>query len=63
MIVFPNAQVILVESREGKEIIKQDFGMDIDNDNKRKKDLDILNKAKTSFKKIPTKLLTEGSLE
>jgi hypothetical protein len=54
---------MLVEAREGKEIIKQDLGMDIDNDNKRRKDLDILNKAKTSFKKIPTKLLTEGGLE
>ena len=63
MIDFPNAQVILIGAREGKDIIKQDLGIDIDNDNKRKKDLDILSQLKTSFKNIPTKPLTEGKLE
>ena len=43
---------MLVEAREGKEIIKQDLGMDIDNDNKRKKDLDILNKAKLPLRRF-----------
>ena len=32
MIDFPNAQVILIGAREGKDIIKQDLGIDIDND-------------------------------
>jgi len=59
---FHNAQFIPIGAREGKDIIKQEFGIDIDNDNKRNKDLNILNKVKTSFKKIPTKPLTEGSL-
>lgn len=63
MIDFPNAQIILIGAREGKDIIKQDLGIDIDNDNKRKKDLDILNKLKTTFKNVPTKPLTEGKLE
>ena len=60
---FHNAQFIPIGAREGKDIIKQEFGIDIDNDNKRNKDLNILNKVKTSFKKIPTKLLAEGGLE
>lgn len=65
LIDFPNAQVILIGAREGKDIIKDDLGIDIDldDDNKRKKDLDILNKLKTSFKNVPTKPLTEGRLE
>ncbi|MDF0682102.1 MAG: hypothetical protein P0116_14180 [Candidatus Nitrosocosmicus sp.] len=65
LIDFPNAQVILIGAREGKDIIKHDLGIDIDLDNesKRKKDLDILNKLKTSFKNVPTKPLTEGKLE
>ena len=63
LIDFPNAQIILIGAREGKDIIKQDLGIDIDNDNKRKKDLDILNKLKTTFKNVPTKPLTEGKLE
>ena len=45
MIDFPNAQVILIGAREGKDIIKQDLGIDIDNDSKRKKDSDILSQA------------------
>ena len=65
LIDFPNAQVILIGAREGKDIIKHDLGIDIDLDNynKRKKDLDVLNKLKTSFKNVPTKPLTEGRLE
>jgi hypothetical protein len=63
LINFPNAQIILIGAREGKDIIKQDLGIDIDYDNKKKKDLDILNKLKTSFKNVPTKPLTEGRLE
>ena len=63
LIDFPNAQVILIGAREGKDIIKNDLGIDIDNNNKRKKDLDILNKLRTSFKEVPTKPLTEGKLE
>ena len=41
---FHNAQFIPIGAREGKDIIKQEFGIDIDNDNKRNKDLNILNK-------------------
>ncbi|WP_458721158.1 hypothetical protein [Candidatus Nitrosocosmicus sp. R] len=65
LIDFPNAQVILIGAREGKDVIKQDLGIDIDLDNdiKRKKDLDVLNKLKTSFKNVPTKPLIEGKME
>jgi len=63
LIDFPNAQVILIGAREGKDIIKNDLGIDLDNNNKRKKDLDVLNKLRTSFKEVPTKPLTEGKLE
>ena len=60
---FHNAQFIPIGAREGKDIIKQEFGIDIDDDNKRNKDLNISIKVKTSFKKIPAKPLTEGSLQ
>ncbi len=65
LIDFPNAQVILIGAREGKDVIKQDLGIDIDLDNdiKRKKDSDVLNKLKTSFKNVPTKPLMEGKME
>ena len=65
LIDFPNAQVILIGAREGKDVIKQDLGIDIDLDNdiKRKKDSDVLNKLKTSFKNVPTKPLIDGKME
>ena len=63
MIGFHNAQFIPIGAREEEDIIKQDLGIDIDDDNKRNKDLNISNKVKTSFKKIPTKPLTEDSLQ
>ena len=65
LIDFPNAQVILIGAREGKDVIKQDLGIDInlDNDIKKKKDSDVLNKLETWFKNVPTKPLIEGKME
>ena len=61
LIDYLNSQVILIGAREGKDVIKRDLGIDID-DEKTKKDSDVIKKLRLQNKNIPTKPLTEGKL-
>jgi len=61
LIDYLNSQVILIGAREGKDIIKRDLGIDIDED-KTKKDSDVIKKLRLQNQNIPTKPLTEGKL-
>lgn len=61
LIDYLNSQVILIGAREGKDIIKRDLGIDIDED-KTKKDSDVIKKLRLQNQNVPTKPLTEGKL-
>jgi hypothetical protein len=62
LIDYQNSQVILIGAREGKNVIKRDLGIDIDEENGQKKS-DIIRKLKLEHQKVPTKPLMEGKLE
>lgn len=62
LIDYQNAQVILIGAREGKNVIKRDLGIDIDEEN-RQKESDIIRKLKLENQNVPTKPLMEGKLE
>ncbi len=61
LIDYLNSQVILIGAREGKDIIRRDLGIDIDDD-KTKKDSDVIKKLRLQNQSVPTKPLTEGKL-
>ena len=61
LIDYLNSQVILIGAREGKDIIKRDLGINIDED-KTKKDSDVIKKLRLQNQNVPTKPLTEGKL-
>jgi hypothetical protein len=57
---YQNAQIILIGAREGKDAIKRDLGIDIE---EKKEDSDIFNRLKMRNDHIPTRPLSEGKLE
>jgi DNA-directed RNA polymerase subunit H (RpoH/RPB5) len=59
LIDYQNAQVILVGAREGKDAIKRDLGIDIEEE----ESSNIFDKLKVRKEEIPIKPLTEGKLE
>jgi len=61
LIDYLNSQVILIGAREGKDVIKRDLGIDIDED-KANKDSDVIKKLRLQNQNVPTKPLTEGKL-
>lgn len=61
LIDYLNSQVILIGAREGKDVIKRDLGIDIEDD-PNKKESDIINRLKIKNNGVPTKPLTEGKL-
>jgi hypothetical protein len=58
---YPNAQIILIGAREGKDAIKKDLGIDIEE--KKEEDSNIFNRLKMRNDHIPTRPLREGKLE
>src|ERR1051326_646400 len=60
---YQNAQVILSGSREGKDVIKNDIGIEITEEDETQQSADIFNKLKVRKEKVPIKPLTEGKLE
>ena len=61
LIDYLNSQVILIGAREGKDVIKRDLGIDIDED-KVNKDSNVIKKLRLQNQDVPTKPLTEGKL-
>jgi hypothetical protein len=58
---YQNAQVILIGAREGKDVIKNEMGIEIDEEPS--KSADIFDKLKVRKDKVPIRPLTEGKLE
>ena len=61
LIDYINSQVILIGAREGKDVIKRDLGIDID-DNRANKVSDVIEKLRLQNQNVPTKPLTDGKL-
>src|ERR687885_190298 len=60
---YQNAQVILSGAREGRDVIKNDIGIEITEEDETQQSADIFNKLKIRKEKVPIKPLTEGKLE
>ena len=60
---YQNAQVILSGAREGRDVIKNDIGIDIVEEDETQQSADIFNKLKVRKDKVPIRPLTEGKLE
>ena len=63
---YQNAQIILIGAREGRDVIKSEIGIEIDEDEKTSQQLsaaDIFNKLKLRKEQVPIRPLTEGKLE
>ncbi|HYZ50684.1 MAG TPA: hypothetical protein VE593_07345, partial [Nitrososphaeraceae archaeon] len=57
---YQNAQIILVGSREGRDAIKNEIGIEIEESSQ---SADIFNKLKLRKDQVPTRPLIEGKLE
>ena len=67
LIDYKNAQIILIGAREGKDVIKNEIGVEIEEKSPQSADIfksaDIFNKLKVRKDKVPIRPLTEGKLE
>ena len=57
---YQNAQIILIGAREGRDVIKDEIGIEIKEEDS---SADIFNKLKLRREQVPIKPLTEGKLE
>jgi hypothetical protein len=60
LIDYKNAQIILIGAREGRDVIKNEIGVEIEES---PQSADIFNKLKVRKDKVPIRPLTEGKLE
>src|SRR5919197_4816752 len=62
LIDYKNAQIILVGAREGRDVIKNEMGVEIEEDEEeeQQQSADIFNKLKVRKDQIPIRPLTEG---
>src|SRR5919198_4650802 len=60
---YQNAKVILIGAREGKDVVKNDIGIEIIEEDETQQSADIFNKLKIRKDQVPIKPLTEGKLE
>jgi hypothetical protein len=60
---YQNAQVILSGAREGRDVIRNDVGIEITEEDETQQSADIFNKLKVRKERVPIKPLTEGKLE
>ena len=64
LIDYQNAQIILIGAREGRDVIKQEIGIEIEEkEEEQYSSADIFNKLKVRKEQIPIRPLTEGKLE
>jgi hypothetical protein len=56
-----NAQIVLAGAREGRNKIKQDLGIDIENENERS--ADIFTRLRLQKEQVPIRPLMRGRLE
>jgi hypothetical protein len=60
---YQNAQIILIGAREGRDVIKDEIGIEIKEEPQQSSSADIFNKLKLRREHVPIKPLTEGKLE
>ena len=60
LIDYRNAQIILIGAREGRDVIKSEIGIEIDES---PQSADIFNKLKVRKNQVPIRPLTAGKLE
>jgi hypothetical protein len=63
---YQNAQIILIGTREGKDVIKNEIGIELEmeeNDQTQQQSADIFSKLKLRKDQIPIRPLIEGRLE
>jgi hypothetical protein len=62
LIDYQNGQIILIGAREGRDVIKSEIGIEIE-EYESHQPVDIFNKLKVRKDQVPIKPLTEGKLE
>ena len=60
---YQNAQIILIGTREGRDVIKSEIGIEIKEEQSQQSSADIFNKLKLRREQMPMRPLTEGKLE
>jgi hypothetical protein len=63
LIDYQNAQVILIGAREGKDVLKKEIGIDIEEEEETEQTADIFGKLQVERKRTPVRPLLEGKLE
>lgn len=65
LINYQNAQIILIGAREGKDVIKQEIGLDIETEEGKENlfSSDIFTKLKIRKEQVPIKPLIEGKFQ
>jgi hypothetical protein len=61
LIDYKNAQIILSGAREGRDVIKNELGVEVEDESS--KSADIFDKLKVRKDQVPIRPLTEGKLE
>jgi hypothetical protein len=60
---YQNAQIILIGTREGKDILTQELGITVGNENENDHSADIFTRLKIRKDQVPVKPLMQGKLE
>jgi hypothetical protein len=60
---YQNAQIILIGAREGKDILTQELGITVENENESDHSADIFTRLRIRKDQVPIKPLIEGKLE
>jgi hypothetical protein len=63
LIDYPNAQVILIGAREGKDVPMKEIGIDIKQEEETEQTADIFGKLQIERKRTPVRPLVEGKFE
>jgi hypothetical protein len=60
---YQNAQIILIGAREGKDTLRQELGITVENESENDHPADIFTRLKIRKDQVPTKPLIQGKLE
>lgn len=63
LIDYRNAQIILIGAREGRDVIRKEIGVEINDEDETQQSADIFTKLKVQRDQVPIKPLIEGKLE
>jgi hypothetical protein len=60
---YQNAQIILVGAREGRDTVKQELGIALENENENEQSADIFTRLRVQKEQVPIRPLMQGKLE